>query len=129
MLDKVAPHLTMDIYAQNYKLNVWFQLSGLNEKMSELPVTGTTAMIHTLQRHRDILNVFIHTCKKRQFFIKQIFLKGYRQEYNKIEANHTTRIEREELLRGSDIGGSITPSNSVLNRRDMYLKESTHVHK
>lgn len=31
-------------------------LSGLNEKMSELPTTGT-AMIHTLQRHRDILNV------------------------------------------------------------------------
>ncbi|KAJ6636798.1 Golgi SNAP receptor complex member 1 [Pseudolycoriella hygida] len=84
------------------------KLSAINEKMAELPTTGT-AMMHTLQRHRDILN-------------------GYRQEFNKIEANHTTRIEREELLRGSGINSSLHPSNSVLSRRDMYLKESMHGH-
>lgn len=54
--------------------------------------------------------------------------QGYRQEFNKIEANHTTRIEREELLRGSGINSSLHPSNSVLSRRDMYLKESGHAH-
>lgn len=32
------------------------KLSTINEKMSELRVSGT-ASIHTLQRHRDILNV------------------------------------------------------------------------
>lgn len=73
--------------------------------MSELPSNGT-AMMHTIQRHTEIL-------------------QGYRQEFNKIRANHTTRIEREELLRGSGIG---TPSTSGLSRRDMYLKESTHMH-
>lgn len=35
-------------------------------------------------------------------------------------------MEREELLRGSGIGPS--SSNSGLSRRDMYLKESTHLH-
>jgi len=34
------------------------KLSNLNEKMSELPATGA-AMLHTLQRHREIL----HVCK------------------------------------------------------------------
>lgn len=57
-------------------------------------------------------------------------MKGYRQEFNKIQANHTTRIEREELLRGSGINtatSSNSPSNSGLSRRDMYLKENTHI--
>lgn len=45
----------------------------------------------------------------------------------KIQANHTTRMEREELLRGSGLGTS-SPSTSGLSRRDMYLKENTHLH-
>lgn len=53
------------------------------------------------------------------------FCQGYKQEFNKIQANHTTRIEREELLRGSGISSS---STSGLSRRDMYLKESSHLH-
>lgn len=55
-----------------------------------------------------------------------LFLReqGYKQEFNKIQANHTTRIEREELLRGSDVS-----SSSGLSRRDMYLKESTHLNR
>ena len=78
--------------------------------MSELPASGT-AMMHTLQRHREIL-------------------QGYRQEYNKICANHTTQIEREELLKGSGISTQLSnPSTSGLSRRDMYLKESSHLHR
>ncbi|XP_050087472.1 Golgi SNAP receptor complex member 1 [Anopheles aquasalis] len=86
------------------------KLSNINEKMAELPASGT-AVMHVLQRHREILH-------------------GYRQEYLKIQANHTTRIEREELLRGSGLGNSAigSPSTSGLSRRDMYLKENTHLH-
>lgn len=55
--------------------------------------------------------------------------QGYKQEFQKIQANHNTRIEREELLRGSGISNSsLNPSNSGLSRRDMYLKESSHIH-
>uniref|UniRef100_A0A1Q3F912 Golgi SNAP receptor complex member 1 n=1 Tax=Culex tarsalis TaxID=7177 RepID=A0A1Q3F912_CULTA len=85
------------------------KLSGLNEKMAEIPGTGA-AVMHVLQRHREILH-------------------GYRQEFLKIQANHTTRMEREELLRGSGLGPSMSsPSTSGLSRRDMYLKENTHLH-
>ncbi|KAL7729913.1 hypothetical protein ACLKA6_009226 [Drosophila palustris] len=83
------------------------KLSSLNESMSELPTTGSAAM-HTLQRHREIL-------------------QGYRQEFNKIYANHTMRIEREELLRGSGLATSGSPSISGLSRREMYMKESGHL--
>uniref|UniRef100_A0A4Y0BN99 Golgi SNAP receptor complex member 1 n=1 Tax=Anopheles funestus TaxID=62324 RepID=A0A4Y0BN99_ANOFN len=83
------------------------KLSNINEKMSEIPNSGA-AVMHVLQRHREILH-------------------GYRQEYLKIQANHTTRMEREELLRGSGLGTS-SPSTSGLSRRDMYLKENTHLH-
>ncbi|XP_055849850.1 Golgi SNAP receptor complex member 1 [Episyrphus balteatus] len=84
------------------------KLSSLNENMSELPTSGAAA-IHTLQRHREIL-------------------QGYRQEFNKICANHTTRMEREELLRGSGLSTNLnSPSSSGLSRRDMYLKESSHI--
>ncbi|XP_059621305.1 Golgi SNAP receptor complex member 1 [Phlebotomus argentipes] len=84
------------------------KLSNINDKMAELPSSGTSMMIHTLQRHREILN-------------------GYRQEFSKIRANHTTRIEREELLRGSGIGNSSSLTSGGLSRRDMYLKESSHL--
>uniref|UniRef100_A0A0K8TSV6 Golgi SNAP receptor complex member 1 n=1 Tax=Tabanus bromius TaxID=304241 RepID=A0A0K8TSV6_TABBR len=88
------------------------RLSSINESMAELPVSGA-AMIHTLQRHREIL-------------------QGYRQEFNKICANHTTRIQREELLGGPNTATGLSslnsPSSSGLSRRDMYLKESTHLH-
>ncbi|XP_005176447.1 Golgi SNAP receptor complex member 1 [Musca domestica] len=82
------------------------KLSSINESMTELPTSGA-AMMHTLQRHREIL-------------------QGYRQEFNKISANHTMRLEREELLRGSGLSTN-SPSISGLSRRDMYLKESSHI--
>jgi golgi SNAP receptor complex member 1 len=81
------------------------RLSNINERMGELHTPGSgAAMVHTLQRHREIL-------------------QGYKQEFTKIQANHATRIEREELLRGS---GLSSPSTG-LSRRDMFLKESTHI--
>lgn len=77
--------------------------------MSDLPSNGTAAM-HTLQRHREIL-------------------QGYRQEFNKLSSNHSSRIEREDLLRGTGITTSnlANPLNSGLSRRDMYMKESNHI--
>lgn len=33
------------------------QLSEINDKMAEIPLTADSYMIHTLQRHREILNV------------------------------------------------------------------------
>lgn len=83
--------------------------------MSEQSVSGA-AMLHTLQRHRDILNELT-------------------REYHKTNTLHETRREREELLRGgSSTSGSFgrpTAGNSdgVNNRRDLYLKESQHLHK
>lgn len=79
--------------------------------MTELPATGAAAM-HTLQRHREIL-------------------RGYRQEFSKICSNHSTRMEREELLRGSGVMVShqSSPSISGLSRREMYLKENAHINR
>lgn len=36
-----------------------FQLSEINDKMTEVPLTSDSYMIHTLQRHREILNVIL----------------------------------------------------------------------
>lgn len=106
MLEKVSRSTVYRALASNPNC-VHLQLSTLNESMSELPATGSAAM-HTLQRHREIL-------------------QGYRQEFNKICANHTMRIEREELLRGSGLATSGSPSISGLSRREMYMKESGHL--
>lgn len=81
------------------------KLAEMNEKMTILPTSGA-AMMHTLTRHRDILH-------------------SYRTEFNKITQNHTIQIEREELLRGSEMH---TSSGSV-SRRDMFVKENQHISK
>ncbi|KAI9584820.1 Golgi SNAP receptor complex member 1 [Glossina fuscipes] len=81
------------------------KLASINEAMAESSSAGTsTAGMHILQRHREIL-------------------LSYRQEFNKISVNHTARIEREELFRGPENISKI----SGLNRRDMYMKESNHL--
>lgn len=74
--------------------------------MSEQPVSGA-AMLHTLHRHRDILN-------------------DLSRDFRKINLQHESRREREDLLRG----GKTEPLRAEgVNRRDLYLKESTHIHK
>lgn len=83
------------------------KLGELNERMAQLPLNGT-AQVHTQTRHRDILN-------------------SYKTEFNKITQNHTIKLEREELLRGSGLISS--SANNSLSRRDLYLKENQHISK
>lgn len=87
------------------------KLGEMNEKMTIkiLPAAGA-AMMHTLTRHRDILN-------------------SYRSEFNKISSNHTIQVEREELLGIlGEKNGNSSPG-TALSRRDMYAKEQTHIAK
>uniref|UniRef100_F6WJ88 Golgi SNAP receptor complex member 1 n=1 Tax=Callithrix jacchus TaxID=9483 RepID=F6WJ88_CALJA len=87
------------------------RLTGVNDKMAEYTnSTGVpslnTALMHTLQRHRDILQDYTH-------------------EFHKTKANFTAIRERENLM-GSvrkDIDGS-----GVNNRRtELFLKEHDHL--
>lgn len=87
------------------------QLTAMNDSLYEHPLASKAAQ-HTRQRHRDIL-------------------RGYRQEFAKIEENHRMRVERESLLEDGGNGGAGGSSShsSGLSRRDMYLKENQHVQK
>lgn len=78
--------------------------------MAEQPVSGPT-MLHTLQRHRDIL-------------------ADLSRDFRKTNSHREARREREDLLRAG--GNSKTESfrsDGINNRRDMYLKENSHIHK
>ncbi|XP_017891137.1 Golgi SNAP receptor complex member 1 isoform X2 [Ceratina calcarata] len=79
------------------------KLMSINERMSELQPNGA-AMLHTMQRHKDIL-------------------KDYKLEFNKIRNNFAARRDREDLL------GSVRKEIDVsgLNRREMYMKENQHI--
>ncbi|XP_067015270.2 Golgi SNAP receptor complex member 1 [Anabrus simplex] len=88
------------------------KLSSLNEKMGEVSSSQTptsSALLHTMQRHREIL-------------------QDYNQEFRKTQANYRARREREDLLKSvrKDIDNFKTSSG--LNRRmDLYLKENEHI--
>ncbi|XP_032902208.1 Golgi SNAP receptor complex member 1 isoform X2 [Amblyraja radiata] len=91
------------------------KLTGVNDKMAEYTSTpGVTslnaALMHTLQRHRDILQDYTH-------------------EFNKTKANFIAIREREDLL-GSvrkDIE-SYKSGSGVNNRRtELFLKEHDHL--
>lgn len=86
------------------------RLGEINEKMTNFPLSGAATSMHTLQRHRDILN-------------------SYRSEFNKISSNHSIQVEREELLRGSGLMNGNSSPGTALNRRDQYIKESQHIAK
>lgn len=48
---------------------------------------------------------------------------------NKIQNNHSIKIQREELLKCSGISLSPTSTSGAgLSRRDMFLKEQGHIH-
>lgn len=83
-----------------------FQLTQINEHMAEQPVSGA-AMLHTIQRHRDIL-------------------VDLSKDYRKTNSQHESRREREDLLHGSSDNYR---TEGINNRRDMYLKENQHIHK
>lgn len=76
--------------------------------MSEQPVSGAT-MLHTLQRHRDIL-------------------ADLSRDFRKTNSQRVARREREDLLRGNNKADTFR-SDGINNRRDVYLKENSHIHK
>ncbi|XP_044763126.1 Golgi SNAP receptor complex member 1 [Coccinella septempunctata] len=81
------------------------KLTQINEHMAEQPVSGA-AMLHTIQRHRDIL-------------------ADLSKDYRKTNSQHESRREREDLLhRNSDN----FRTEGINNRRDIYLKENQHIH-
>ncbi|XP_070572197.1 Golgi SNAP receptor complex member 1-like isoform X2 [Ptychodera flava] len=90
------------------------KLTAINDKMSEYTSSmalsaPSPALIHTLQRHRDILQDYSH-------------------EFNKTKANITKYKEREDLLGSVRREIDTYKSSSGLNRRtDLYLKENEHL--
>ncbi|XP_043289674.1 Golgi SNAP receptor complex member 1 [Venturia canescens] len=84
------------------------KLMAVNDKMSGIQPNGA-AMLHTMQRHKEIL-------------------KDYKLEFNKTQNNFTARKDREDLLGSVRKEIDNYKSGSGLNRRDMYIKESNHIH-
>ncbi|XP_015123044.1 Golgi SNAP receptor complex member 1 [Diachasma alloeum] len=84
------------------------KLAMINDRMSGIQANGA-AMLHTMQRHKEIL-------------------KDYKLEFNKLQNNFMSRKDREELL--GSVRQDIDNYKNVggLNRRDMYLKENQHIH-
>ncbi|XP_027846753.2 Golgi SNAP receptor complex member 1 [Aphis gossypii] len=89
------------------------KLNTVNEKMSEWSSNGEQSTVsqnvHTVQRHRDIL-------------------QDYTKEFQKIQSNVRARREREDLLHSvrQDIDGY--KNSGTKNRRmDLYVKEHEHV--
>ncbi|CAG0925359.1 unnamed protein product, partial [Notodromas monacha] len=77
------------------------KLTAINDQMSSLPLT-TTASIHTVQRHRDIL-------------------QDYVQEFHRTKNNIQACRNREELLGGAN------QTSGLSRRMDFLLKESNHL--
>ncbi|XP_056638474.1 Golgi SNAP receptor complex member 1 [Diorhabda sublineata] len=80
------------------------KLTQINDRLAEQPVTGA-AMMHTLQRHKDIL-------------------ADLSRDFRKTNSLRESQRQREDLLRGSDN----FRTDGVNNRRDVYLKENQHIH-
>ncbi|XP_065334057.1 Golgi SNAP receptor complex member 1 [Cloeon dipterum] len=87
------------------------KLTNLNDQMAEFSSgqVQSPALLHTIQRHREIL-------------------QDYKQEFRKTQANFTARREREDLLKSVRKDIDNFKSSSGLNRRmDLYLKENDHI--
>ncbi|XP_013394699.1 Golgi SNAP receptor complex member 1 isoform X2 [Lingula anatina] len=84
------------------------RLTQVNDQMAEYTQnisvnSHNSALLHTLQRHRDILQDYSH-------------------EFQKTKANITACAEREDLL------GSVSAyKNATQRRTDLYLKENEHI--
>ncbi|XP_025412078.1 Golgi SNAP receptor complex member 1 [Sipha flava] len=89
------------------------KLNTVNEKMGEWSSSGEPSTnsqnMHTVQRHRDIL-------------------QDYTKEFRKIQSNVRARREREDLLHSvrQDIDG-FKNSGTKNRRMDLYVKEHEHV--
>ncbi|CDQ76705.1 unnamed protein product [Oncorhynchus mykiss] len=93
------------------------KLTGVNDKMAEYTSTpGVTslnaALMHTLQRHRDILQDYTH-------------------EFHKTKANFLAIREREDLLGSVRKDIETYKSGSGVNNRrtELFLKEHEHLRK
>ncbi|XP_014665795.1 PREDICTED: Golgi SNAP receptor complex member 1-like [Priapulus caudatus] len=89
------------------------KLTELNDKMADCmqgSAPGSNpALLHTMQRHRDILQDYSH-------------------EFSKTEANIAAHVEREDLLGSVRRDIESYKNASGLNRRtELYLKEHEHV--
>ncbi|XDV32291.1 hypothetical protein PO909_003149, partial [Leuciscus waleckii] len=93
------------------------KLTGVNDKMAEYTSTpGVTslnaALMHTLQRHRDILQDYTH-------------------EFHKTKSNFMAIREREDLLGSVRKDIETYKSGSGVNNRrtELFLKEHEHLRK
>ncbi|XP_052801281.1 Golgi SNAP receptor complex member 1-like [Mya arenaria] len=90
------------------------KLTEVNDHMAEYTqsissASPSAALLHTLKRHRDIL-------------------QDYSQEFQKTKANITAIREREDLLGSVHRDINAYKNSSGLNRRtDLYLKEHEHI--
>lgn len=88
------------------------KLTTINEKLGDIGSSeqgSGAAMMHTLQRHREIL-------------------QDYTQEFRKTQQNYRARREREDLLHSVRKDIDSYKSSSGLNRRmDLYMKENEHI--
>uniref|UniRef100_A0A1B6DI47 Golgi SNAP receptor complex member 1 n=2 Tax=Clastoptera arizonana TaxID=38151 RepID=A0A1B6DI47_9HEMI len=88
------------------------KLTAVNEKLNDISSgdqNGGAAMLHTLQRHREIL-------------------QDYTQEFHKTKQNYNARRERENLLHSVRKDIDSYKNSSGLNRRmDLYMKENEHI--
>lgn len=91
------------------------KLSDVNDRMADYAgsvsvASPSAALLHTLQRHRDILQDYTH-------------------EFHKTKANIEACREREELM-GSvqrEIDSYKSSSGGLNRRTDLYLKENEHI--
>lgn len=88
------------------------KLSDTNDKMSDIMAEGgkDAAAIHTLQRHKEILD-------------------DYKKELSKTMSNIQSRKDREQLLHSvrKDIDSYKNSSTGLNRRMDLYLKENEHI--
>ncbi|OWF55118.1 Golgi SNAP receptor complex member 1 [Mizuhopecten yessoensis] len=90
------------------------KLQEINDRMADYTQnismsSPSAALLHTLQRHRDILQDYTH-------------------EFQKTKANITAIREREDLMGSVQRDISAYKNSSGLNRRsELYLKEHDHI--
>uniref|UniRef100_UPI00358FF3C1 Golgi SNAP receptor complex member 1 isoform X2 n=1 Tax=Myxine glutinosa TaxID=7769 RepID=UPI00358FF3C1 len=86
------------------------KLSEINNKMADAAthVANSSSLIHSLHRHRDIL-------------------QDYTQEFEKLSANFRAQHERDQLLSSAHRGSDSYKTSGVNRRADIYLKEHEHL--
>ncbi|XP_005093915.1 Golgi SNAP receptor complex member 1 isoform X2 [Aplysia californica] len=113
LLNKASSEHMFDTMAMEIS-QLLAKLTEVNDRMVEYTQTisvssPSATLMHTLQRHRDILQDYSH-------------------EFQKTSANISQMREREDLLGSVRRDISAYKNSSGLNRRsDLYLKENEHI--